>query len=78
MALVKLPNIRPTINIAMVSRRRWDTKRTAIKTRKLPMQEDSTIPYDESNSEVANVGRNAAPRMTKATPRLEPELSPRT
>ena len=43
-ALVKLPNINPTIKIAMVSRNCCDTTKTANKTKKLPKLEAITIP----------------------------------
>src|SRR6476469_6970523 len=77
-ALVKLPNISPTINIAIVSRSLRETTNTASRTNKLPKQEAMTIPYDEPSIDPKTPGINAAPRITNATPRLEPELSPRT
>ena len=43
-ALVKLPNINPTIRIAMVSFNFWETNKTAIKTKKLPKLEAKTNP----------------------------------
>ena len=44
MALVKLPNISPTIKMAMVSRNRWETAKTASKTVKLPRLDAKIIP----------------------------------
>ena len=43
-ALVKLPNINPTIRIAIVSFSFWETSKTAIKTKALPKPEAITIP----------------------------------
>ena len=43
-ALVKLPNINPTIRIAIVSFNFWETNKTAIQTKKLPKLEANTNP----------------------------------
>jgi len=42
------------------------------------MQDATTIPDEDSNKEVAKSGRKLAPKITKATPRLDPELRPKT
>lgn len=78
MALVKLPNIKPTINIAIVSRNLWETAKTANKTKKLPRLEAKIIPYDESKNEAKKGGKNPAPKIIIATPKLAPELNPKT
>ena len=78
MALVKLPNIKPTISIAMVLRKLCETDKTANKTRKLPKLEAKIIPYEESKNEPKTGGKKAAPKITVATPKLAPELNPKT
>ena len=78
MALVKLANIKPTIKIAIVSRNRCETAKTANKTKKLPKLEARIIPYDESKLEDKPVGKKAAPMTIVATPKLDPELNPNT
>ena len=77
-ALVKLPNISPTIKIDMVSLIRCETDSTSIKTSELPTHEASTIPYEERKMPLKNGGTNPAPKIIKATPKLAPELSPKT
>lgn len=77
-AAVMLPNIRPIINIAIVSLTRVDTIKTANKTRKLPKLAAITILHFEINKAVTEALRKPAPKKTKATPRLAPELIPRT
>ena len=44
MALVKLPNISPTIKMAIVSRSLWETTKTASNTMELPIVEAKTTP----------------------------------
>ena len=78
MALVKLPNISPTINIAVVSRSFRETARTANSTTKLPRHDAMMIPYGERISGANTDGSKAVPRITNATPRLDPELCQRS
>ena len=78
MELVKLANIKPTIKIAIVSRNLCETAKTAIKTKKLPKLEAKTIPKDESKIEDKLIGKKAAPKTIVATPKLAPELNPKT
>ena len=77
-ALVKLANISPTIKIAMVSRSRWETNKTASKTIVLPKQEARIMPYEDNKKEAKKAGKKADPKITNATPRLAPELNPKT
>ena len=77
-ALVKLPNIKPTIRIAIVSRNRCDTAKTVSNTIELPMVDAKTTPYDDNKTVLKKGGSKLAPNITKATPKLEPELSPKT
>ena len=42
------------------------------------MMEESTIPYEERKNWLKNEGMNAEPKMTNATPKLAPELKPKT
>lgn len=77
-ALVKLENISPTINIAIVSRSFWETTRMANRTTVLPKHEAKIIPKEETKNDAKNAGKNADPKITKATPKLAPELSPKT
>ncbi len=48
------------------------------KTKKLPKLEASMIPYDERKNIERKGGKKAAPNITIATPKLAPELSPKT
>lgn len=77
-ALVKLPNINPTIKIAIVSLIRCETAKTAIKTNELPKHDAKTIPYEERKNWLKKVGTKPAPKITNATPKLAPELKPNT
>ena len=61
-----------------VSRNRLETTIIKSKTKKLPKHEASMIPYEESKISAKNEGSNPAPKITKATPKLEPELNPKT
>jgi hypothetical protein len=54
------------------------TTKTANKTKKLPKQEAIIIPNGDNKMEVAKPGKKLAPKTTKATPKLEPELKPKT
>lgn len=78
MAEVKLANIKPTINIAMVSRKRCATTKTATKTMVLPAVEAKIIPYDDKTMLDKKEGKSPAPKITNATPKLAPELNPST
>ncbi len=78
MAPVKLLNIKPTIKIDMVSRSRLDTIKISAKTNKLPRHEAKIIPYEDNKNGEKIEGKNPAPKITNATPKLEPELKPRT
>ncbi|MNR27452.1 hypothetical protein D3C85_1447270 [compost metagenome] len=76
--MVKLPNINPTIKIAIVSLNRCETNKTSSKTSVLPKVEAKTIPYDDNAIIFKKDGKKPAPRITKATPKLAPELNPKT
>ena len=52
--------------------------KTDNKTKKLPKLEASMIPYDERKNTERNGGKKVAPNITIATPKLAPELSPKT
>lgn len=78
MALVKLPNINPTIKIAIVSRNRFAIIKTEISTIKLPKLEAIIIPNEETNHSDSEMGNKEAPNITIATPKLAPELKPKT
>ena len=78
MALAKLLNINPTINTDIVSLNLLETNKTRSKTDKLPKQEARIIPNDESKISDKKDGKIPAPKITKATPKLEPELNPKT
>ena len=78
MADAKLPNIRPTIKIAIVSFNFLETIKIKIKTKKLPNADEIIIPKGDISIEVANAGKNCAPKIKNATPKLDPELKPKT
>jgi len=77
-ALVKLENISPTIRIAIVSRSFWETTKIASNTKVLPKHDAKIIPKEETKKDPKNAGKNADPKITKATPKLAPELNPST
>ena len=49
-----------------------------IKTTKLPKHDASVTPIGEINIDDNTLGNNSPARITKATPRLAPELNPKT
>ena len=77
-AEVKLPNINPTINIAIVSRIRFAITKTDKSTMKLPKLEAIIIPYVERKNSDNETGNKDEPNITTATPKLAPELNPKT
>ena len=78
MALVKLPNINPTINIAMVSRSCFAIAKTQSNTVRLPKLEAAMIPKEERKNSDNAMGSKEAPNRITATPKLAPELNPKT
>ena len=64
--------------MAMVSRNFCETNNTANSTKKLPKHEAIIIPYEDMIIDDAKLGNNPAPRIIMATPKLEPELNPKT
>lgn len=64
--------------MAIVSLTFEETNSTANKTRKLPKLAAITILHFEINSVVNTPPNNPEPKITKATPRLAPELIPKT
>ncbi len=62
----------------MVSFNFLETKKTKDKTNKLPKIEASNIPKLDKKTSAKNAGKMEAPIITKATPKLEPELKPKT
>ena len=73
-----LPNINPIIRIAIVSLTLEDTTITANKTKKLPKLAAITILHLEIKKLAKTPPNNPEPKITKATPKLAPELIPRT
>lgn len=73
-----LPNISPIINIAIVSRTLEDTIKTARSTKKLPKLAAITMLHFEINNVEKIPPKIPDPKITKATPKLAPELIPRT
>jgi hypothetical protein len=55
-----------------------ETKKTKDKTNKLPKIEANKIPKLDKKISAKKEGKIVAPIMTKATPKLEPELNPKT
>ena len=55
-----------------------ETKKTKDKTNKLPIMEENKIPKLETKISPKKAGKMDAPIITKATPRLDPELKPKT
>lgn len=74
----KLLNMSPTINTIEVSLSFFIAIKIHPSTTKLPKQEASTILRSEVSNQFREAGKNVDPRSTKATPKLEPELSPNT
>lgn len=73
-----LPNMSPIIKMAIVSLTLEETTKTASSTKKLPKLAAITTLHLEINNE-ANIPPNIPdPKITKATPRLAPELIPKT
>ena len=70
--------MRPMIKMAMVSLTFEDTNKTVINTRKLPrLAAITTLHFEMKN--VANAPpKSPEPKITKATPKLAPELIPKT
>lgn len=77
-AAVILPNINPIISIAIVSLTLEDTIKTASSTKKLPKLAAITILHFEINNEAKIPPKKPEPNITKATPKLAPELIPKT
>jgi len=62
----------------MVSLTLLETAKTANKTKKLPKLAAITILHFDMSTEANKPPNNPEPKMTKATPRLAPELIPNT
>ena len=73
-----LPNINPIISIAMVSRTLDETINTARSTKKLPKLAAITMLHLEIKAVAKNPPNKPEPKMTIATPKLAPELIPKT
>lgn len=78
MAAVMLANINPIIRIAMVSLTLSDTIKTASRTKKLPKLAAITKPHFEIKRDAKTPPKIPEPRITNATPKLAPELIPKT
>ena len=78
MAPEKLLNIRPTINTIDVSLSFFIAIKINPRTTKLPIQEAKTMLKLDANKPLTDAGKNEDPSKIKATPRLDPELSPNT
>ena len=61
-----------------MSRSRFAITKTEIKTKKLPKLEAMIVPNEERKNSDSEMGNNEAPKMTIATPKLAPELNPKT
>lgn len=68
----------PMIKMAIVSLTLLDTAKTASSTKKLPKLEAITILHFEINAEARSPPNKPEPKITKATPKLAPELMPNT
>ena len=73
-----LANMSPMIKIAMVSRTLMETIKTASNTKKLPKLAAITIVHFDIKSVVKIPPKTEVPKITKATPKLAPELIPNT
>ena len=77
-AAVMLPNIKPIISIAMVSLTLCDTAKTANNTRKLPRLAAMTILHFEIKVVAKNPPKRPDPKIIRATPKLAPDVIPKT
>ena len=78
-AAVKLPNINPKIKREVLLFILIDAKRITLNTPKLPKLAAIMIANRNPNSPEANqLPKTELPMISKATPRLAPELIPRT
>lgn len=73
-----LPNIRPIMRIAIVSLILLETDRTAKSTKKLPKLAEITIAHLDIKAVANKPPKRPEPKITKATPKLAPELIPNT
>ena len=73
-----LPNINPIIRIAIVSLTLLETAKTASKTRKLPKLAAITMLHFVAIAVANKPPNNPEPKITRATPKLAPELIPKT
>ncbi len=73
-----LPNINPIIKIAIVSLTFEETIKTNSKTKKLPMLAAITKLHFDNRNVARNPPKIPLPKITKATPRLAPEVIPKT
>lgn len=78
MAPVILANMSPIIKIAMVSRTLDDTINTDKSTKKLPKLAAITTLHFEVSKTAKAPPKSPEPKITKATPKLAPELIPST
>lgn len=73
-----LPNIKPIIRIAIVSLTLLETAKTANSTKKLPRLAAITMLHLEIKAVANRPPNKPEPKMTIATPKLAPELIPKT
>ncbi len=73
-----LPNIKPIIRIAIVSLTLLETAKTANSTKKLPKLAAITTLHLDINAVAKSPPNNPEPKITRATPKLAPELMPNT
>ena len=66
------------MSIAMVSRTFMETIKTASNTKKLPKLAAITILHFEIKSDTKTPPKTDDPKITRATPKLAPELIPNT
>ncbi len=68
----------PMIKIAIVSRTFEDTNKTAKSTKKLPKLAAMTTAHFEMSNDAKTPPNSPEPKITRATPKLAPELIPKT
>lgn len=71
---MKLPNIKPTIRMDMVSLIFLETQSTNQRTSPLPVAADKTKPYEDT----IKTGKKLLPITSIATPKLAPDVIPNT
>ena len=78
MAAVMLANMSPMMRIAIVSRTFNETIKTANNTKKLPKLAAITMLHLDIKNKEKTPPKTEEPKITKATPKLAPELIPKT